>query len=84
MSKKDFPYHMLDDIQFMEQKMEEEQRVVTSKKIKERQLERMIKEAERELDNEVITYRESVFLNKQLDVARDYYEHLTGEKYVEE
>lgn len=38
MTKKDFPYHMLDDIQYMEQKI----------------------------------------------LARDYYEHLTGEKYVEE
>lgn len=63
-------------------KMKESKRENDNRRRKSK-LERMIVETKRELNSGIVTYRESVFLNKQLNLARDYYEHLTGEKYVE-
>jgi len=82
-TRSDFPYHMLDDVQFMEQKMEEHGRSENSKRVKTQVLERIIEKTKRELDSELITARESTFLNQHLDLARNYYRHVTGQDYVE-
>ncbi len=81
---KDFPYHMLDDIQFMEQKMEEHGRSENSKRVKTHLLERIIDKSKTKLDDPLTTDRETDILNEHISLARNYYRHLTGEDYAEE